>query len=71
MLMKADLILGTDKINNLKKVLTIYGEITGNKKLYNETVAIKIKQHIGLLQGDQLFAPHLAEIWTSLQPKHQ
>ena len=55
MLQKPELILGNDKIAELHKVLTIYGEITGNKKLYNDAVAGKIKEHVSLLKGDQFF----------------
>jgi hypothetical protein len=38
-----NLILGADKVGNIQKVLDIYGEITGNKKLYNDAVEKKIK----------------------------
>lgn len=40
---KPDLILGANKIQGLQKVLAIYGDITGYKKLYNDTIATKIK----------------------------
>lgn len=30
-----DSILGNQRVENIQKVLGIYGEITGNKKLYN------------------------------------
>jgi hypothetical protein len=30
-----DYILGDSRMENIQKVLSIYGEITGNKKLYN------------------------------------
>ena len=52
------LILGANKIAGLQKVLSIYGEITcGNvkNKLYNDTVAQKIKEHIAELKGDPFF----------------
>ena len=38
-----DLILGNSKLEGLQKVLAIYGDITGNKKLYNDAVGTKIK----------------------------
>jgi hypothetical protein len=50
-----DLIIGTNKIEGLQKVLGIYGEITSNKKLYNDVVGKKIKDHILLLKGDHFF----------------
>lgn len=38
-----NLILGTDKIANIQKVLDIYGEIAGHKKFYNDIVQKKMK----------------------------
>lgn len=32
---RPDFILGENRLEGIKKVLSIYGEITGNKKLYN------------------------------------
>lgn len=66
-----DLIIGANHIAGLQKVLSIYGEITGNKKLYNDTVATKIKEHIGLLKVDPFFIQNLNAIWNSLSDKHR
>ena len=42
-----DLILGSDKLSGIQKLLSIYGDIAGNKKLYNEAVAAKLKDQVG------------------------
>lgn len=55
MINKPELIIGEDKIAGLNKVLSIYGEITGNKKLYNDAVESKIKAHLAILKGDVFF----------------
>ena len=46
-----DLILGNDKLGGVQKVLSIYGDIAGNKKLYNEAIAGKMKDKVSLLKG--------------------
>lgn len=55
MMEKPELILGSDQLAGLQKVLTIYGEITGNKKLHNDSVAGKIRKHVEMLKGDAFF----------------
>lgn len=65
------LILGTDKVGNIQKVLDIYGEITGNKKLYNDVVEKKIKEHILVMQADAFFKENIAAIWGGIKEKHR
>lgn len=55
MLSQPDLVLGTEKIAGLQKVLGVYGEVVSNKKLQTEAVASKIKQHVSKLKEDQFF----------------
>ena len=38
-----DMIIGQNKLAGLQKVLSIYGDIAGNKKLYNDTVKTKLR----------------------------
>ena len=71
MMSQPDLILGANKVANLQKVLNIYGEIAGNKKLYNEQVSKKIRDHINQLKGDQFFNENLAVIMAGVSEKHK
>jgi hypothetical protein len=66
-----DLILGANKVEGLQKVLSIYGDITGNKKLYNDTISIKLKEHVNLLKGDPFFNENLNGIWQALTEKQR
>jgi len=66
-----DLILGTNKLEGLQKVLSIYGDITGNKKLYNDTIGIKIKEHVGILKGDPFFNENVNVLWQSMSQKQR
>ena len=64
-----DYILGNEIIENTQKVLSIYGEITGNKKLYDEKIAAKIKAHILAMQGDSFFNENIGKIWGGISEK--
>ena len=66
-----DLILGSDKLSGIQKLLSIYGDIAGNKKLYNEAVAAKLKDQVGLLKGDPFFQQNASPIWQSLTQKQR
>ena len=66
-----DYILGDNKIEKIKQVLGIYGQITGNKKLYNVEVAKKIKDHITSMQIDQFFIENIGAIWGGLTNKYR
>lgn len=66
-----DLILGNAKLEGLQKVLAIYGDISANKKLYNDTIALKIKNHVALLKGDPFFLENVNAIWQSLSQKQR
>ena len=66
-----DMILGANKLQGLQKVLAIYGDITGNKKLYNDTIKLKLKEQVSLLKGDQFFQENAGAIWTSLTQKQR
>lgn len=63
---KPDLVLAGDKVENMKKVLAIYGEIAGNKKLLNPSGEAKMKAHIIALQTDPFFADKIALIWQQM-----
>ena len=71
MLTQPDLILGNDKVAGLHRVLSIYGDITGNKKLYNDAIAKKLKDHVSQLKGDPFFNENIGQIWNGLSQKHR
>lgn len=68
---RPEAILGNERVANIQKVLAIYGEITGNKKLYNEVVAQKLKAHILTLNADPFFSQNLAQIWGGIKDKQR
>jgi hypothetical protein len=65
-----DHIIGNNRIEGIQKVLSIYGEITGNKKLYNATVAQKLRAHILALHADPAVSGNLA-IWNGITEKQR
>lgn len=68
---KPELIIGSNKLSGIQKVLSIYGDITGNKKLYNEAIAAKLKEQVSLLKGDPFFQENASAIWQSLTQKQR
>jgi hypothetical protein len=71
MVSSPDFILGANRLEGINKVLSIYGEITGNKKLYNETVAAKLKQHLQMINSDPFFSQNSQHIWGAISEKHR
>ena len=59
---KPDLLL-TNKLAGLQRVLAIYGDITSNKKLYNETISAKLREQVSALKGDPFFQENAGVIW--------
>ena len=68
---KPDMILGANKLAGLQKVLTIYADITGNKKLYNDSISTKLKDQVNLLKGDPFFMENATAIWQSMTQKQR
>ncbi len=71
MMQQPGLILGSDKLGSIQKVMSILGDIAGNKKLYNDAVAKKMKDYILSIQADAFFKENVAAIWGSLTEKHR
>lgn len=69
MLVKPEIILGSNKLENTKRVLTVYAEIVGNPSLYNSTAAQKIKSSILQMHNDPFFNEHSALLWDALPDK--
>jgi|688.fasta_scaffold249838_3 hypothetical protein len=55
----------------MSKVLRIYGEISGNRKLYNDSIAQKMKTHIQAIQNDEFFKNNLGQLWNGMTDKHR
>ena len=66
-----DMIIGADKLQDLQRVVAIYSEIAGNKKLYNTAIGLKLKEQVNLWKGDQFFQEHAGIIWQSLNQKQR
>jgi hypothetical protein len=72
MLNKPVLVLGEtpeSQLANLTKVLSIYGAILNNHKIYNDAVKLKMKQHINSLQSNAIFTANQQHIWSKLAEK--
>ncbi len=63
-------IIGTNRVEGIQKVLAIYGEISGNKKLYNAAIAQKMKAHILALNSDPAISGNMA-IWNGISEKQR
>ena len=72
MLNKPELILGTapeGQLTQLIKVLSTYGSILNNQKLFNDAIKKKMKTHLFGLQSSPLFASNQDNIWSQLGNK--
>ena len=74
MLNKPKLILGTapeGQLAQLIKVLSTYGSILNNQKLFNDAIKQKIKTHLFSLQSSALFTSNQDQIWSQLGNKEK
>jgi hypothetical protein len=74
MINKPELILGSGpetQLVNLTKVLSIYGTILNNHKLYNDNIKLKMKAHLVSLQSLPLFTANNDQIWNHLGEKEK
>lgn len=74
MLNKPELILGTApeaQLGQLIKVLSTYGSILNNQKLFNDSIKQKIKTHLFSLQSSPLFSSNQDQIWSQLGNKEK
>jgi hypothetical protein len=55
----------------LTKVLSIYGTLLNNHKLYNDNIKLKMKSHVISLQSFPLFTSNQQQIWASLGEKER
>lgn len=74
MLNKDTLILGTtpeSRLLNIIKVLSVYGDLLSNAKIYNDQIKNKIKEHLIRINNDELFKSNIQNIWGQLNDKQR
>jgi hypothetical protein len=72
MLNKPELILGNvpeAQLANLIKVLSVFGVILNNHKIYDKNIEAKIKTYLFSLQSLPLFTNNNQHIWEQLHAK--
>lgn len=72
MLNKPELLLGSapeSQLPILAKVLSVYGHILNNHKIYNDEIKNKIKLHLNNLKAFPLFVNNQDQIWKELGQK--
>lgn len=74
MLNKPELILGTTpeaQLPNLIKLLSVYGTILHNHKIYDDNIKSKMKNYLFSLQSLPLFTANNDNIWKELGHKEK
>jgi hypothetical protein len=72
MLNKPELILGNvpeAQLSNLIKLLSVFGTILNNHKIYDKNIQEKIKTYLFTLQSLPLFTINTQHIWEQLHVK--
>ena len=74
MLNKDSLVLGENpeiRLQNILRVLSVFGDLLSNAKIYNDSIKIKIKEYLLRINNDELFKVNIANIWASLNDKQR
>lgn len=74
MLNKPELILGTtpeSQLPNLIRLLSVFGTILNNHKIYDDKIKQKIKNYLYGLQSLPLFTANSDSIWKELGHKEK
>ena len=74
MLNKDSLVLGENhetRLQNIVRVLSVFGDLLSNAKIYNDSIKIKIKEYLLRINNDELFKVNIANIWASLNDKQR
>lgn len=74
MLNKDSLILGDSnetRLQNIVKVLAVFGDLLSNSKIYNDSIKTKIKEYLVRVNSDNLFSANSQAIWATLNDKQR
>jgi len=69
MLNKDSLMLGDTndrRLQNITRVLSVYGDLLSNAKIYNDAVKNKIKEYLMRINNNELFKVNIQGIWAAL-----
>ena len=74
MLNKDSLILGDSneiRLQNIVKLLAVFGDLLSNSKIYNDSIKSKIKEYLVRVNSDNLFSANSQAIWATLNDKQR
>lgn len=68
------LILGDSnesRLQNVVRVLIVFGDLLSNSKIYNDSVKNKIKEYLVKVNNEELFKANIQTIWGALNEKQR
>ncbi len=71
---KDTLILGDtndSRLQNVVKILSVFGDLLSNAKIYNDSVKNKIKEILVKINNEELFKANIQAIWGGLNEKQR
>lgn len=74
MLNRDALILGDSnesRLQNIVRVLTVFGDLLSNSKIYNDSIKNKIKEYLVKVNNDELFKANIQAIWGAMNDKQR
>jgi len=54
------------RLQNITRVLSVYGDLLSNAKIYNDAVKNKIKEYLMRINNNELFKVNIQGIWAAL-----
>lgn len=59
------------RLQNVVKVLSVFGDLLSNAKIYNDSVKNKIKEILAKINNEELFKANIQAIWGGLNEKQR
>jgi hypothetical protein len=59
------------RLQNVVKILSVFGDLLSNAKIYNDSVKNKIKEILVKINNEELFKANIQAIWGGLNEKQR
>jgi hypothetical protein len=60
-----------ERLQNIVRVLSVFGDLLSNAKIYNDSIKNKIKNYLLVVNQNELFQANIQSIWSALNDKQR
>ena len=60
-----------ERLQNIVRVLSVFGDLLSNAKIYNDSIKNKIKNYLLVVNQNELFQANIQSSWSALNDKQR